>query len=53
MGDKQPAKNGISMVESIILNPITFQSLNGFFESNEEKYSEIWEIPLAYSQSSA
>ena len=33
--------------------PHNVSELKRFFESNKEKYSEIWEIPLAYSQSSA
>jgi hypothetical protein len=36
MGDKQPAKKGISRVESIIFEPRTFQGLNCFLKITKE-----------------
>jgi hypothetical protein len=42
MGDKQPAKKGISMGESITFDSQNVLMLKQFFEGNKEKYDEIW-----------
>lgn len=44
MGDKQPAKKGITMVESVTFEPQNVSMLKQFFEDNKEKHHEIWII---------
>jgi hypothetical protein len=43
MGDKKPEK-GICMAESITFEPQNVSELKQFFETNKEKYREIWVV---------